>query len=244
MKEGIILVLTLIIELILLFLVGVLFLFALVGTFLPVIPGIIFLGLGIALYLLVLNDKRSQIAPRFHPHVLSTRDKILKLKIIQNFMGLFKKIKKRKQEKIIEEILKNGLILLGFNVALILAFILGFISLSFLADILDLQVLFFAFIPLAAIFIFAGASAIVWYRFGQILGGKFKDRKALNASLVTLISILPLLVFMILFSSLIQFAGGFGNELVVVTFLGILLMSILSAAFELIIVSLGSVTAK
>ena len=165
-------------------------------------------------------------------------------------MGVVKKIKKRnpfnfaqgRQEKAKEQILKHGLVLFGFNTALVLAFFFGFIGLSVLGTLFNLQGIFLAFIPLLVIFLFAGGSAVVWYRFGQILGVHFKKRKVVNSALVVLISILPLLVILVLFSGIISLAGGFSNQLLAVTFLGLVLMSILSAVFELLIVSLGVMT--
>ena len=157
-------------------------------------------------------------------------------------MGLINKIKNRKQEKIKEQILKHGLILLGFNVALVLAFFFGFIAISILVRLLNLPIIIFAFAPLLVIFLFAGFSAIVWFRFGQILGLQFKKRKILNTTLVVLISVLPMLVILLLFSGIISIAGGFTNALVALTFLTFILMSVLSVAFELIVVSIGVIT--
>ncbi|MFA5022368.1 MAG: hypothetical protein WC508_04790 [Patescibacteria group bacterium] len=244
MKSKIVIILALSIEFILLLVVGLFFLMALLGAILPVIPGVLFLGLGIGLYLLILRSGHGHITKAVHPHLLGIKDKIFNLKVTQKIMGLIKEIKRKKQERVKEEILKNGMILLGFNIALILAFIFGFISLSFLADALNLSVLFFAFIPLIAIFVFAGASSVVWYRFGQIIGARFKDRKAVNASLVVLISILPLWVILLVLSTLVNLTGAFNNDLVVISFISLILMSIFSAAFELIVVSLGSIMVK
>ena len=158
-------------------------------------------------------------------------------------MGLIKAIKKRKQKKEKEEILKHGLVLAGFNIALTLAFFFGLIAVSILASLLGLSgLLFFAFIPLLVIFLFAGSSAVIWYRFGQILAGHFKKRKIVNSALVVLVSILPLLTVLLLFSGIINLAGGFTGELAIFMFLGFLLMSILAAVFELLIVSLGVIT--
>jgi hypothetical protein len=150
----------------------------------------------------------------------------------------------KKEQKVKEEILKNGLILLGFNAALTLAFLFGFTSLSFLVLLLSSAGIIAAFVPLVVIFVFAGASAVMWYRFGQILGSRFKDKKILNSSLTVLISVLPMLLLLVLFSGIINLAGGFSDELIVGAFLGMILMSVLSAAFELLLVCLGAITVQ
>lgn len=242
MKKETPLILVLIIEILLLVLIFIVVFIGVLGIFLPILPGLVLIGVGVGIYSLMIKSERGKITPHVHRFVLKTKNKILKLKIIKNSMGLIKKAKKKKQEKIKEGILKHGLILLGFNTALILAFFFGFIGLSILGSMLQLRGLLIAFIPLLVIFIFAGSSAVVWYRFGQILGVHLKSRKIVNSALVVLISILPLLVFLLLFSGIISIAGGFVNEVIAIVFLGFVLMSILAAVFELLIVSLGVIT--
>jgi len=229
------------VEIIVLILIVIVLIIALLGVFLPVLPAIFFIGLAAGLYTLILKSNFNKITSRFHPKLLILRDKILNLKITKKSMGIIKNIKKKKQEKEKAEILKHGLVLLGFNVSLILAFLFGLIGVSLLVGILNFQGLMIAFVPLFIIFIFAGCSAVVWFRFGIILGGHFKKRKVLNASLVVLISVLPLLVFLVLLSGILSAAGGLDSEILAVTFLGVLLMSILSAVFELLIVSFGAI---
>jgi len=160
-------------------------------------------------------------------------------------MKIIKQIKKKKaqkkEEKNKEEILKYGLILLGFNFALILAFGFGFIGVTVLGQVIDPSGLAAAFLLLLFIYLFAGASGIVWFRFGQIIGPKFKDKKGVNSALAVLVSILPLLLIVMVASSLIDLMGGFTDQLMIVSFLALLMMSLLAATFELFVVSLGAI---
>ena len=244
MKSSILLILALIAEVFLLFIILLFFLVGLLGIFLPVMPGLLVIGAGAALYSLMIKNNYGAVTPKIHRRVVKIKDSAVKSHLIINSMGIFKNIRKRKQERVKEEILKNGVILFGFNLALVMAFIFAYIGLSIVSRMMSVSVLLVAFIPLMLIFMFAGASALVWYRFGQILGDKFKKRKVLNASLVTLISILPLLGLFLLFSAIISAVGGFGSEIFVVAFMGVLLMSVLSAVFELLIVNFGAITKK
>ncbi len=242
MKASIYFIFVLIIELLLLFVIFLFLLFGLLGIFLPVLPGLLLIGIGAGLYSLLVNRGYGTVTPRVHRHMLNFRDRIHQLKITKKIMGLVKEIKKRKQKKIKDQILKHGLILLGFNLALILAFFFSFTFLSILGTLLKLQWLLIAFIPLLVIFLFAGFSAVIWYRFGQILGDHFKKKRLINSALVVLISILPLLLILLLFLAVISLSGGFTNEILALTFLGFLLMSILSVLFELLVVNLGVMT--
>lgn len=232
------------VEVLLLILVALVMFVGVLGIFLPILPGLFLIGVGVALYSLLAKDEKRTITPKIHTKVLKFRDFILPLKITQKFMGLFKTIKKRQEEKAKEEVIKHGLILFGFNISLVLLFLFVFISLSIIESWFNANDLFLIFVPIIVLFFFAGLAAIIWYRFGQILGAHFKNRKIVNASLVVLFSVLPMLAFLILFTGILGLVGGFGNELVVVAFLGLMLMTIFAAAFELLTVTLGVATKR
>lgn len=242
MKASIYFFLALIVEGVLLILILIFLLLGVLGIFLPAVPGLFLLGIGAGIYSLLVKSGRGKVTPHVHRRVINFGDKIFKLKITQKLMGLVKTIKKRKEKKVRAEILKHGLILFGFNAVLVLAFLFGFISLTLLLMLLGWQDLMLAFVPLVVIFLFAGGSAIVWYRFGQILGSHFKKRKIINTALVVLVSVLPLLVILLLFSGLFSLAGSFIDGLLFMMFLGFLLMAVLAAVFELIVVTLGVIT--
>lgn len=153
-------------------------------------------------------------------------------------MELFLKIKNRKKEKIKKQIWRYGLMLLGFNAILILAFILSFISLIILSGLINLSEILIALIPILVVFIFAGGSGIVWYRFGQFLKEVFKKKRIYYSTLTVVISLIPLLAFLILISAMTNLA----NPLALLVFFGISLMVALAAAFELLVVNLGVLT--
>src|SRR3990167_8325314 len=104
-------------------------------------------------------------------------------------MGLIKKIQQKKENKLKALIIKHGLILLGFNLVLSLALFFTLASLMFLESLLGLAGLLLLFLPLVAIFIFASASAIIWYRVGSVLASEFKKAKILAAAAAVLISV-------------------------------------------------------
>lgn len=242
LKRKIALIIAIIIEALLLFIIFIILLIGFLGAFMPLMPGLLFVGLAALIYSFMMKTGYTRLTYKTHPYFFSVKNKIQNLKITKKIMKLLKKIKKKKNEKIKEEILKHGLILLGFNLALILLFLFSFRGLSLLAALLGWQGLLVAFLPLTLIFVFAGASGAVWYRFGQILAVRFKENKVINASLTVLVSLLPLLLVLLLFSNLVSISGGFGSQFLAVLFLGFLLMSILAAAFELVVVSLGAIT--
>lgn len=241
-KNKIWLILAIIVEALLLFIIFIILLIAILGTVMPFMPGLLFAGLAALIYSFMVKIGYTRLTYRAHPYYFSAKKKIENLKITKKIMKLLKKIKKKKGEKIMEEILKNGLILLSLNLILILLFLFSFTSLSLLAALLNWPVLTVAFLPLTLIFIFAGVAAVIWYRFGQILGSCFKENKVVNASLTVLVSLLPLLLILLLFSNLASILGGFGSQFLAALFLGFLLISILAAAFELVAVSLGAIT--
>jgi len=242
-KAPLTLILALAVEVLVLILILLVVLFGVLGFFLPVLPGLLLFGLAAGLYSLLLRSKSfGTITSRFHPHLKKIGTKFTNLPIIKKNMGIRKKIQERKDEKTKEEILKNGLILIGLNLALFLVFFFGFLSLSIIATLLRLEATALAFMPLLAIFIFSAFAGVVWYRFGQILGQKFKKRKILNTALVVLISVLPILLILMILSNFIFLLGSINSGIVALAFLSLILMAILSAVFEFLIVSIGVVT--
>lgn len=242
MIKTLLLILALIAEVLLLIIIFFFFLLGFLGFFLPIVPGFILVGAGVAIYSLMIKNNFGKITPKLNRHVINTRDVLMSLPLTQKIMGIFNKIQKKRAAKVQEEILKYGMILLGFNLILSLGFVFTVTALSFLIGLTRSTAATLAFVPLITIFIFAALSAVIWYRFGQILGPKFKKRKVLNASLVVLISILPLLLLLFLLSSMLSLVGGFKQEMLALTFLSIIMMSILSSVFELAIVSIGAAT--
>ena len=242
MKKTIFLILFLSVEFFILLIIFIFLLLGFLGAFLPVIPGLIFVGLGAGLYYFLLNSRFGILCNKFNPHLLKYKNKIFNSSVIIKCMGLIKKIKEKKEERIRTEIVKNGMILLAFNFLLIISFIFAFVSITLLAGMLSMPIELLSLTPLFVIFIFAGLSSIVWYRFGLILSDKFKDKKVINATLTVLVSLLPLLLIFMLYSTALDMTGGFDDELMVMAFLGLLLMSVFAAAFELLVVTLGVIT--
>jgi hypothetical protein len=183
----------------------------------------------------------NRISGRAHPHLMGFLDKIYKSKIVTDFVNFFTP-KKKKEELAKADILKYGLILLGLNVSLALVFCFSFILISILTILAEISGILIFFIPPIIIFIFSAASAVLWYRFGQILGNIFRQRKVLNSSLTVLVSLLPLMLIFIIIAGIVGILGSTASELLVVMVLGFLLMSVLAGAFELLIVSMGAIT--
>ena len=242
MTGQIYLLFALIVEGVLLILIFLVMVVGIMGVFLPVLPGLFIFGLAAGLYSLLVKKGYGKVTPKVHRRVVILGNYLNNLEITKKIMLRINAFKKRRQERARAEILKHGLILFGFNLALILIFLFGFIGLSVLLQLIAWQGLVLAFGPLLFLFIFAGASAVVWYRFGQLLGGHFKKRKIVNTALVVLISMLPVLAVFLLFSAVVGLVGGFVNEALALTFLGFFLMSMLTSVFELLVVSLGVIT--
>ncbi len=233
------------VEVVLLFLIILVLLLAFLGIFLPILPAILFLGLAMGIYTLMIKNGYDRISGRFHPRLKKIYSKIFKFKVVKNIFNYFNTLAKaRKHKKNLAKlaILKFGFILLGLNVSLGLIFCFSFIFISILAALMDIEEIFFVFFPLALIFIFSGLSAVLWYRFGQILGNVFKENKVLNSILAVLISFLPLILVFAIVCILIGNLGLIINGAFMIMFLGFFLLSILAGAFELLIVNLGAIT--
>jgi len=161
-------------------------------------------------------------------------------------MGVIKKIKKKvatkRREQQREMLVRYGLILLGFNIALSLALFFGLVALTVAILLLPISITTGLLLPLLAVFFFAGACAIVWYRFGQILGDVFPKNRGTSVGVVVLISIIPLLL--LLFFLALILSTGFGSITMTLAFLGTTLLTVLAVIFELFIVLLGAVTGK
>ena len=130
LKRKIALIIAIVIEALLLFVIFIILLIALLGAAMPFMPGLLFVALAALIYSFMVKIGYTRLTYRAHPYYFSAQSKILNLKITKKIMKLLKKIKKKKNEKIKEEILKHGLILIGFNLALILLFLFGFRGLS------------------------------------------------------------------------------------------------------------------
>lgn len=156
-------------------------------------------------------------------------------------MGIIKRIQKKQQERQLESAIRYGFILLGFNFALLLALFFALIGTTTLVSLLNLSSLMFLFLPLVAIFVFAGASAIIWYRFGQILRVRFKHDQLTYSSLVVLISIVPLFLLLIFLSALLG-VWATATTFFVTAFIGTIFITILAVLFEVPVVVLGVMT--
>jgi len=158
-------------------------------------------------------------------------------------MGIFKKITQRKQEKIKQLVIKNGLILFALNLLLAIALFLLTFSFNLFLSILDLSDAVKIFIPLAIIFIFAGFSAILWFRIGQHLNTVFTKKRIAWVCLSVLIAVVLSIAFLLILTYSFLF---FGNGYLVgqVVFSGVLFVTFLSIVFELPIISLGLISRK
>ncbi len=209
----------------------------------PLIPGLLFFALGLALYLFLLRNEKSKVVPPFHRQLIKFRNYFINLKIMKKPMGLIKKIQKKKNEKIKEEILKHGLILFGFNFALTLALFFALTAVTIMPILTGFNVITVTFMPLLVIFIFAGACAILWYRFGQIINLKLKEKKILFTGIIVLISVIPLLFILLFLSMMISFFSFVASSLTLI-FIGTVFITVLAVVFEMVAVSLGVITGQ
>jgi hypothetical protein len=156
-------------------------------------------------------------------------------------MGLLKKIKKRRQAKIQEQVIQYGLFLFGFNLALAGALFFTLTAIIFAASLFTMRGAIIPFIPLAILFLFASVSVLLWYRFGQIIGEKFKKNKILYAALAVFISVALLLLLLIFMVLIFTNLPGISITLVL-AFLGTLFITVIAVMFELPLVILGVLT--
>ena len=156
-------------------------------------------------------------------------------------MGLVKRIQKKRQEKVLESAIRYGFILLGFNAALTLAFFFALVGATTFVDLMNFSGLLLYFIPLLAVFAFAGFSAITWYRFGQIMRRTLKQNPLTYSSLAVVISVVPLLLLLLFFTWLIS-AWSVATTFFISAFIGTALITVLAIIFEIPVVSLGVMT--
>lgn len=239
MKTQIALIFTLAVEVLLLILVVLVMVIGVLGVFLPFLPGLFLFGAGAALYSLLAKSGRGRITPFIDRIVIN---RFYNLPVISKIMKLLSAFMKRKKNSVFDIILSHGLLLCGYNIVLSLGFLFGFTVVSIVGSWLTDNETTLALLSLLVIFVFSAISAVVWYRFGQLLGEHLRQRRAINAGLTVLVSLLPLLALLIIFAAVVGYAGAFANEFIVIAFLGLLLMVILSSTFELLIVMAGVLT--
>jgi len=158
-------------------------------------------------------------------------------------MGLIKRIKRQKKEKVQRKIILNSFILLGFNVALSLGLFFTLTVLSLGSLFIDPNGVLQPFMPLVAIFLFASISAVIWFRFGQIVAPQFKKKNIFYTAVSVLISVILMMLIM-LFLALIFSAFYALPSSLILMFLGTLFITLLAIIFELPVVTVGALTAK
>jgi len=241
MKKQIGLVIAFIFEVSLLIVVVIFLLLGIVGIFLPIIPGLVLIGIAVAIYAFLIRDEKNKLSRYSHRYVIKFKSYFNKLIHPKIYMGIIKTIKKRREEAIKVTVIKYGLILFGFNLALIMFLFFALTGAGTILTLLDFSQLVLTFVPLLIIFLFAAVCSIIWYRFGQILRKAFKDKLVLYSGLVVLISIVPLLLILF-FLSLIISSGLATYSFWWMIFIINLLITVLAVVFEFFIVSLGSLT--
>lgn len=239
MKIQLALIFALAVEALLLILIFIVMILGVLGVFLPFLPGLFLVGAGAALYSLMAKSGKNRITPFIDRLVIN---RLFHLPLIQKTMTFFRAMAQKKNKSIFDIILSRGLLLCGYNLALSLGFLFGFTVVSIVSGWLTENQVTLALLNVLVVFIFSAVSAVVWYRFGQLLGERLGQRRATNAGLTVLISLLPLLALLIFFAGAVGYAGGFASEFMIVAFLGLLLMVILSSTFELLIVMAGVLT--
>ena len=114
MLKTTLLILALIAEVLLLVVIFFFFMLGLLGFFLPIVPGFVLIGAGVEIYSLMIKNNFGKITPKLNHHVINTKDVLMSLPLTKKIMGIFNKIRKKRAAKVQEEILKHGMILLGF----------------------------------------------------------------------------------------------------------------------------------
>ena len=226
-----------------LLLVLVVLLLGLAGIFLPILPGIFLIGIAVALYTLILKSDKSQAIHHIHPY-LKAISKRTGVSLNPDFFTMSFLRKKTKNLHDIDEVLKHGLILAGLNILMTLAFIFSLGVITNLLSVFKLEAIASGFSTLILIFIFAAISAVMWYRYGQILGQHLYNRRAVNAALTVVLSVLPLLGILVVLVTFLQAIPIVPPAMAATTLLGFIYISVLAAVFELLLVTIGVVTKK
>ena len=244
-RKNLALVITMAIEVVVLILILLVLLLGLVGIFLPILPGIFFIGIGVALYGLVLRSDRAMAIRKIHPVVKAIGEHfgpfIHNSMLFMRFKKFFDRFSRRPRDEQYDkdEILKNGLILGAFNLALVVAMMFTLTTLHYLNGVLTRRGVPSEFTTLTAIFSFGAISAVLWYRFGLIIGPRFRRRKTVNAALTVLVSIIPLLG---IFLSLVNFYAvlpAVPMTLALTTLLSFIYVTVLAVIFEVALVTFG-----
>src|SRR3989338_445659 len=170
MKSQLSLIFALAVEVLLLILVFLVMIVGVLGVFLPFLPGLFLVGAGAALYSLLAKGCKGKITPFIDRVVAAYTSRLYRLSLIQKTMALFKLFKQRSGHNSYEIILSHGLLLCGYNIALTLGFLFGFTVVSIVSGWLTENQTTVALLNLLVVFVFSATSAVVWYRFGQLLG--------------------------------------------------------------------------
>lgn len=226
------------IEFALLIVILALFILGAVGIILPLMPGFLFIGLGIGLYLAGLRKKNSRLFPFFHYYVLAIKKKLYANVFIMN---IAKKIKQKREEKTKQQVLTYSAVLCAFNTALALVLFFALNALILMMTIMHVTLLTMVLLPLVLIFIYAAACGVIWYRFGQVIGLVFKKNALTHAGVVVLFSVMPLFMFLVLASTALKW-WWYIAPIVTVSFVVTVLLVVLATLFQVFIVSLGAAT--
>ncbi len=155
------------------------------------------------------------------------------------FKKFFSLTKKRRSKKMTQGIIRYGLALLGFDILLGFCFFFGIMAIQFLYQGFYIPTFYDAFLPLMVLFIFAGGAAVVWFRYGQLLGAYFSKHRYAVIIFTSLIAIVGLIALLSVLLLLFQLSGLFTSiaAMLVLSFTTVVL---LATAFQVVVVLLGA----
>ncbi len=226
------------VELLLLFIIFIILLIGVLGIFLPVIPGLLFVGLAAGIYSFILKSGYGTLSTKAYPHIdrfshYMKKRSSMSIPFISKWWHATRVRRERRR------IIQYGVLLFTINTLLTLVFILSMVVLSVLLLSFKASLAVSILAPLGVVFVFAGMCSVIWFRFGSTLGEAFRPSAPSQVTGVVVASLIPvLLLYGFLAAAYIVLApssqlAGFimGTTMLITMFLSL---------FEIFIVHLGA----
>jgi hypothetical protein len=235
--------LTFIIEAVLLLVICMIMLVGLLGVFLPILPGVLLIGIGLGMYTLMLRDRRSHLTRRTHAALVRLHDFLAPAFrwIPRSWIDGLSSAPRR-TNRATRAIAHYSAALAGLDLAVVFGLLFGWIFVIAITPVVPMASFWSVFAPILLLLIFAEVSIVVWFRFGRMLGHQLRGRLVGDSALIVVASALPWLVIIVIGNLITQATGVLSGSAAFVIGTITILATVFAAAFKLSVVLIGALT--
>lgn len=243
LRQNIVILLTLAVELALLCVVLVVLMLGLLGFFLPILPGVLFIGAGVALYGFLLHDKRSYATKAIHRHLDGWARRFVPERLrrhssrVRHWLGW-----PSRTISATDAVIPYTLALIGLDALLVALCGFGLLTVAALSPWMPNPVLWSFFSPILVLLLVAECSVIAWFRFGQLLGERVAHGVVAAATAVVFASVLPWLGILAVATTVVGLSGLQLHPAGILAVLVVMYSIVLSVAFKVLSVTIGGLT--